>query len=96
LIFDRFHLSDLKVLDFEAVVVFTPFTAAHHGLRNFFDREIREIIKVLYTERAAHDKQTPALTHLIREPLELFTGKRLRGNIDEITFSEVAVSGLEN
>ena len=96
MIFRWFYLSDLKVLDFEAVVVFTPFTTAHHRLRDLFDREIREIIKVLYTERTAHDKQTPALTYLVREPLELLTGERLCCNMDEITFSEVAVSGLEN
>jgi len=65
LIFDRFHLSDLKVPDFEAVVVFSPFTTIHHGLRNFFDREIREIIKILHTKRPAHDKQDPALTYLV-------------------------------
>jgi len=87
LIFNRFHFPDLKVLNLKAVIVFSPFTTIHHGLGNFFGREIREIIKILYTERPAHNKQTPALTHLVREPLELLTGERLCGNVDEIIFS---------
>ena len=82
LIFDRFHFPDLKVLNLKAVVVFSPFTTVHHGLGDFFDRKIREIIKVLHTERAAHDKQAPGLAYLVREPLELLTGERLCGHME--------------